>query len=210
MQGNDKGSGNLCHPRFWSSHLWSMVFDHITLHIENLMVLNSLLSSESMAFLNSPYPNIILFLGIILRNNSYSPWIPTRNKELGCCFLLMILSQPLCIYPLYRWENWGSEILVICPKHKLFRQYRTSMWSYVFDSSIYSHFTILSFLSRNYVRIFDKNEWSRILKIVLNCKWVICSVTSLMKQSRSTTLLTSLLSETDINREVYVRSLVDF
>ena len=157
-----------------------MVFDQITLHIENLMVLNSLLSIESMAFLNSPYPNIILFLGLILRNKSYSPWIPTRNKELGCCFVLMILSQPLCIYPLYRWENWGSKTLVICPKHKMFMQYRARMWSYVFDSSVYSRFTILSFLSRNYVRIFDKNEWSRILEIVLNCKWVICSVTSLM------------------------------
>ena len=63
---------------------------------------------------------------------------------------------------------------------------------------------------KNKIKFLKNQKKKRILKIVLNCKWVICSVTSLMKQSLSTTLLTSLLSETDINREVYVRSLVDF
>ena len=144
-----------------------------------------------------PLPRHQPFPKLHPNKQNYYPWTPTRNKELGCCFLLTISFQPFCISPLYRWENWGSETLVICPKHKMLIQYRTRIWSYGFDSLIYSRFTTLSLLSRNYVGSLDKNE------LLFRCSLMLNRSFTLNQPDDAVTLchtLISRLSQTDTNR----------
>lgn len=123
IQGNYNGSGNPC------ISVLSLILDHMIFQTGNLMVFFPFLSFRNMVLLNSPYPDISPLLALY---PSYSPWTPTRNKEMRGWFLAYFISSSLHFFPFYRWENWGSEILIIFPKHKILLQYRAKIWTNIF------------------------------------------------------------------------------
>lgn len=73
IQGNDNGPGNSC------VSVLSLILDHMIFQTGNLMVFFPFLSFRNMVLLNSPYPDVSPLLALY---SSYSPWTPTRNKEM--------------------------------------------------------------------------------------------------------------------------------